>query len=87
MTDIAQAILEIKSDEQVSVSHEDINTIIWHTGNLTNITNQQILDKQAELQVEFDAEQIAKPLRLASAKTKLEGLGLTTEEVKEAFGI
>ena len=87
MTDIAKAILAIKSDAQVSVSNEDINTIIWHTGNSTNITNQQILDKQEELQVEFDAEQIAKPLRLASAKTKLEGLGLTTEEVKEAFGI
>tara|TARA_B100000029_G_scaffold490036_1_gene548536 strand:+ start:1165 stop:1440 length:276 start_codon:yes stop_codon:yes gene_type:complete len=35
----------------------------------------------------WDAEQIAKQERLASAKSKLEVLGLTTEEVKEAFGI
>ena len=35
----------------------------------------------------WDAEQIAKQERLASVKSKLEVLGLTTEEVKEAFGI
>ena len=38
-------------------------------------------------QVVWDEEQSAKPIRLASAKSKLEALGLTTEEVKEAFGI
>ena len=37
--------------------------------------------------VAWDEEQSAKPIRLASAKSKLEALGLTTEEVKEAFGI
>lgn len=48
--DICKAILAIKSDAQVSVSGEDINTLEWHDGNPTNITNQQILDKQKELQ-------------------------------------
>jgi len=47
---IAQAILVIKSDAQVSVSGDDINTLEWHDNNPTNITNQQILDKQKELQ-------------------------------------
>ncbi len=47
---IVQAILAIKSDAQVSCSGEDINTLEWHDGNPTNITNQQILDKQKELQ-------------------------------------
>jgi hypothetical protein len=47
---IAQAILAIKSDAQVSVSGEDINTLEWHDNNPTNITNQQILAKQSELQ-------------------------------------
>jgi len=60
MTDIAKAILAIKSDAQVSVSNDDINTIIWHVGNSTNITNQQILDKQAELQAEYDAQEYAR---------------------------
>ena len=55
MKDIATAILAIKADAQVSVNAEDINQINWIDGNPTNITNQQILDKQAELQSEFDA--------------------------------
>jgi len=47
---ITQAILAIKSNAQVSVSGEDINTLEWHDNNPTNITNQQILTKQSELQ-------------------------------------
>ena len=47
---IIDAILAIKSDAQVSVSGDDINTLVWHDNNPTNITNQQILDKQSELQ-------------------------------------
>ena len=48
---ICTAITSIKKDAQVSVSGEDINTLEWHDGNPTNITNQQILTKQSELQV------------------------------------
>ena len=33
------------------------------------------------------AEQIARQAKLDSVKSKLEALGLTTEEVQEAFGI
>jgi len=47
---ICDAILAIKSNAQVSVSGEDINTLEWHDNNPTNITNQQILNKQSELQ-------------------------------------
>ena len=55
MTDIIQSIKALKSDAQVSVNNEDIEQITWHDGNPTNITNEQILAKQAELQVEFNA--------------------------------
>jgi len=47
---IAQAIQSIKKDAQVSVSGDDINTLEWHDNNPTNITNQQIITKQSELQ-------------------------------------
>jgi hypothetical protein len=47
---ICTAILAIKSDAQVSISGDDINTLEWYNGNPTNITNQQILAKQSELQ-------------------------------------
>jgi hypothetical protein len=48
--DIINTILAIKKDAQVSVSGDDVNQIEWYDNNPTNITNQQILDKQSELQ-------------------------------------
>ena len=48
---ISTAILAINPNAQVSVSGDDVNQIEWHDNNPTNITNQQILDKQSELQV------------------------------------
>lgn len=48
--DIINTILKLNPTAQVSVSGDDINQIIWHDNNPTNITNQQILDKQSELQ-------------------------------------
>ena len=60
--DITQTILAIRKEQdgghaEVSVSRDDINRITWHDGNPTNITNQQILDKQIELQADYDAKQ------------------------------
>ena len=57
MTDIISAIKAIKADAHVTVNNEDVNQIIWHDGNPTNITNDQILTKQAELQADYDANQ------------------------------
>ena len=54
MTDIISAIKALKSDAQVSVNAEDINQITWVDGNPDNITNKQILDKQAELKTIYD---------------------------------
>ena len=60
--DITQTILAIRKEQdgghaEVSVSRDDINRITWHDGNPTNITNEQILAKQAELQADYDAKQ------------------------------
>ena len=59
-TKIISAIVAIKSDAQVSVRGEDINQITWHDGNPTNITEEQILAKQVELQAEYDAQEYAR---------------------------
>jgi hypothetical protein len=48
--DIINTILKLNPTAQVSVSGDDVNQIEWHDGNPTNITNQQILAKQSELQ-------------------------------------
>ena len=57
MTDIISAIKAIKADAHVTVNGETVEGIIWHDDNPTNITNQQILDKQVELQADYDAKQ------------------------------
>ena len=57
MTDIATAILAIKSDAKVKIDEENINQITWYDDNPTNITKEQILAKQTELQADYDAKQ------------------------------
>ena len=87
MTDIAKSILALDPNAQVSVNTEDINQITWHDGNPNGITAEQIIEKQAALAIQAEADAVAEVNRMASAKEKLEALGLTTEEVKTAFGI
>jgi len=87
MTDIAKAILALDPTAQVSINAEDLNQITWHDGNPNGITAEQITAKQAALVIQADADAAAKVNRLASVKSKLEALGLTTEEVQDAFGI
>ena len=70
MTDLATTILAIKSDAQVTIIEEDINQITWHDGNPTNITNQQILDKQTELKAEYDANQYQRDRAIAYKELK-----------------
>ena len=52
---VLHTILDIKSDAQVTVFSDDIDSIRWSDGNPTNITKHQILDRQTELHAEYDA--------------------------------
>jgi len=70
MIDIFTAILDIKSDAQVSGSPTNIEQIIWHDGNPTNITNEAILAKQAELQTAYDALAYARAREIAYPELK-----------------
>ena len=54
MANLGKSILAIKSDAKFSINGEDINEITWHDNNPTNITNEQILAKEVELQTEYD---------------------------------
>ena len=60
MTDIVHAILAIKNDAWVKVDDDDVNQITWLDENPTNITNEQILTKQAELQTAYDTKQYSR---------------------------
>jgi hypothetical protein len=73
-----EAIMKLAPGSQVS-KHGD--EIIWHDGNPTNITSQQIEDKQAELQLAEDAAVAQKATDKANAKAKLiAGEALTEAE-------
>ena len=87
MTGIAESILALDATAQVSIHAEDVNKITWHDGNPNGITAQQITEKQAALVIQSEEDATAKQNRLDSVKGKLEALGLTTEEVKDAFGL
>ena len=61
--------------------------LIIHDNSKTKPTEQECIDGLVQLQADYDQAIIDKEARKASAKSKLEALGLTTEEIKEAFGI
>ena len=76
---IIKAIQAIKSTAQVSVSNNDINTIVWENGE-TPISKADIEAKMAELPTEEEEATARKNLK-ASAKAKLiAGQPLTEEE-------
>ena len=61
--------------------------LIIHDSSKTKPTKKQCTDGLAKLQADYDQAIIDKEAKTASAKKKLEDLGLTTDEIKEAFGI
>ena len=57
MTTILKSIIKLNPDAQVTVLDNDIDRIKWSDGNPTNITKEQILAKQTELQADYDAKE------------------------------
>jgi len=75
----AKVIFSIKENADFTIYNNDLDNIVWHDDNPTNITKTQILSKQTELQKIEDA----KPQNVlkASAKAKLiAGEALTEDE-------
>ena len=80
---VIKAILKIKPDAQVSVSDDDINTIVWENGE-TPISKADI-EAQIPIVEKEIADAAAKKIAdKASADAKLKVLGLTDDEI-EAF--
>jgi hypothetical protein len=63
------------------------SNLIIHDSSKTKPTEQECIDGLAQLQADYDQAITDSTNKKASAKSKLEALGLTTEEIKEAFGI
>jgi len=54
------AIRKAQDGGDAQASTDNSNNVIWHDGNPTNITEEQIADKAAELQADYDAKQYAR---------------------------
>ena len=77
--------LQTLTNTSFTIYNDDLDNIVWHDGNTDNITKEQILAKQTELQTIEDS----KPdnVKKASGKQKLKDLGLDDEEIKALTGV
>jgi len=83
---IIEAILKINPTAQVSVTDEDINSIIWENGT----TPIPVADIQVQIPIveaEIEQEKQDAINKKASGKQKLLDLGLTEAEVKALIGV
>jgi SHS2 domain-containing protein len=83
---VIKAILKINPTAEVSVSGDDINTIVWENGT----TPISVTDIQAQIPIveaEIEQEKQNAIDKKASGKQKLLDLGLTEEEVKALIGV
>jgi len=83
---IIKAIQKINPTAEVSVSGNDINSIVWENGT----TPISVADIQAQIPIveaEIEQEKQDAINKKASAKSKLLDLGLTEEEIKLTFGL
>ena len=78
---ILKAIKIINPNAEVSISENDLDTIVWENGT-TPISISDIEDKLEEAQNELDAEEKAKIDNKTSAQNKLKALGLTDAEIE-----
>ena len=80
---ITKAIQKINPTAEVSVSGEDINTIVWENGT-TPISKSEIEAMIPIVEAEMAQAELDKKQAEQSAINKLKALGLTDAEV-EAF--
>tara|TARA_R100000900_G_scaffold78366_1_gene61817 strand:- start:514 stop:777 length:264 start_codon:yes stop_codon:yes gene_type:complete len=82
---IIKAIQKINPNAEVSVSEEDINSIVWENGT-TPISKADIQAQIPVVEQELkDAEQSAIDKK-ASGKQKLKDLGLDDDEIQALIG-
>jgi len=82
---ILKAIKIINPNAKVSISENDLNTIVWEN-ETTPISKSDIEAKLEQAQNELDAEAQAKIDNKTSAQNKLKALGLTDAEIEALIG-
>jgi transcriptional regulator NrdR family protein len=82
---IFRAVKIINSNAEMSISENDLDTIVWQNGT-TPISKSDIEAKLTQAQNELDAEAQAEIDKKASGKQKLKDLGLDDDEIKALMG-
>ena len=82
---IFKAVKIINSNAEMSISENDLDTIIWENGT-TPISKSDIEAKLTQAQNELDAEQTNTANKKTSGKQKLKDLGLDDAEIKALTG-
>jgi len=77
--------LQSLTNKSFTIYDDDLDNIVWHDGNADNITKEQILTKQTELQAIEDA--LPENVKKASGKQKLKDLGLDDDEIQALIGV
>ena len=83
---IIKAILKINPNAEVSVSGDDINTIVWENGT----TPIPVADIQAQIptiEAEIEQEKQNAIDKKTSGKQKLKDLGLDDDEINALMGV
>ena len=77
--------IQALTNTSFTIYDDNLDNIVWHDGNTDNITKEQILTKQTELQTIEDA----KPhnIKKASGKQKLKDLGLDDDDLQALIGV
>jgi len=83
---IYRAVKIINSDAEMSISENDLDTIVWENGT-TPISKSDIEAKLEQAQNELVAEEQAKIDKKASGKQKLKDLGLDDDEIQALMGV
>ena len=86
MSTIIKAIQKINPTAEVSVSNEDINSIVWENGT-TPISKADIEAQIPTVEAEIEQAEQDAITKKASGKQKLLDLGLSEDEVKTMIGI
>jgi hypothetical protein len=81
MITTAQAVMSLRPGVEWSMSGDDVEGIIWHTPNVTPLTQVEVEAEVARLEQEEINKEEQRIAALESAKTKLASLGLSDIEI------
>jgi len=77
----AEAVMSLRPGVEWSMNGDDVENIIWHTPNVTPLTQAEVEAEVARLEQEEINKEEQRIAALESAKTKLASLGLSDIEV------